>query len=166
LLALALAGAVLAAVHYRSQAAALRSAAHAHRSAGPVTLFATTAVLPPAGPLAGEVTAVTASPAGGPPQVVVTARITGGRPHARYELYGGDCGAGAAGRTWAAGTTGTDGSANLNGRAQPVQASHEYFLVLTTPGLYQEHPGPAVHGWFQAARGLSAVHGGIAPCAP
>jgi hypothetical protein len=166
-LAAALAGAVWAAVHYRAEAAALRSAAaRADPGAGLVTFSATTAALPPAGSLAGEVTAVAINPSRGQAQVIVTARITGGRPHDRYELYGSDCAPGAVGRTWAAGTTGTDGSASLTGRAQAVQTSHEYFLTLAAPGLYQDHPGPAVHGWFGAARGLSAVRGGIAPCAP
>jgi hypothetical protein len=131
-----------------------------------VTFFTTTVALPPAGPLAGEVTAVAINPSRGQAQVIVTARITGGRPHDRYELYGSDCAPGTADRIWASDTTSMNGSADLAGRAQAVQTSHEYFLTLAAPGLYQDHPGPAVHGWFRAARGLSAVRGGIAPCAP
>lgn len=79
LLAAALAGSVLAAAHYRSQAAALRSAAaRVHGGACPVALFATIAVLPSAGQLAGEITAVAVGPSSGQVQVIVTARITGG----------------------------------------------------------------------------------------
>lgn len=167
LLAAALAGSVLAAAHYRSQAAALRSAAaRVHGGAGPVALFATIAVLPSAGQLAGEITAVAVGPSSGQVQVIVTARITGGRPDIRYELSGGDCAGGAPDRTWAAGSTGTGGSADLTGHSQAVWVSHEYYLVLSAPGLYQDHPGPAMHGWFGTSRGLSAVRGGVAPCAP
>jgi hypothetical protein len=164
LLAAALAGAVLLALHYRSETAALRSA-RAYRSAGPVAFSATITALPSAGPLAGEVTAV-AIDSNRQAQVIVTARVTGGHPHSRYELSGGDCTGNAADQTWAAGTTGADGSADLTGHSRAVWVSHEYYLVLSAPGLYQEHPGPAVHGWFGSARGLSAVRGGAEPCAP
>jgi hypothetical protein len=166
LLAIALAAAVLAAVHYHGQTEALRAAAsRAPRSAGPVALAAATAALPPAGTLTGEVTAVTASTAGGQAQVIITAQITGARPHTRYELSGGDCTSDTASVTWAAGTTSAAGSADLTGPARQISASHEYFLVLGAPGLYQNHPGPAVHGRFTTGR-LSPVHGDVAPCAP
>ncbi|HEX9357773.1 MAG TPA: hypothetical protein VF933_28650 [Streptosporangiaceae bacterium] len=99
-------------------------------------------------------------------QVIVTARITGGRPNSQYELFGGDCAGNAADHAWAIAVTDPRGSADLIGHPWTVSVSHEYYLVVGTPGLYHEHPGPAVHGHFGIARGLSAVRGGIAPCAP
>jgi hypothetical protein len=167
LLAALLAGAVLLTVHYRGEAASLRSAAvRDHRGAGPVVLSAAVAALPPAGPLAGEVTAVTARPSGGQAQVIVTARITGGRADARYELSGSDCAGHTTERTWAAGITSSGGSATLTGTTQAARLGQEYYLLLTGPGIAQDHPGPGVHGWFGTTHGWSAVHGQIAPCAP
>ncbi len=100
-------------------------------------------------------------------QVIVTARINGGRPHARYELSGGDCAGNAADHSWAAGVTDARGSADLSGHVWRVSVSDEYFLVVGSPGMYQNRPGPAVHGYyFGIARGLSAVQTGVAPCAP
>jgi hypothetical protein len=166
LLAAALAVAVLAAVHYHGQATAVRAtAAQAHHSAGPVTLSAAAATtLPPAGTLTGEVTSVTAITSGRA-QVIVTARIIGARPHTRFELSGGDCTSSTPTIAWAVGTTSAVGSASLTGHAQTITASHQYFLVLGAPGLYHNHPGPAVHGRFTTT-GLSPVHGNAAPCAP
>ena len=165
LLAAALAAAVLAAVHYHSQVAALRAtAAHAHPRASAVTLSAAIATLPPAGSLAGQVTAVTAATSG-QAQVIVTARLTGARPRTRYQLSGGDCTSDTATITWATGTTRADGTADLTGHAQAISLSHRYFLVLGAPGLYHNHPGPAVHGLFTTI-GLAPVHGDVAPCIP
>jgi hypothetical protein len=166
LLAGALVGAVLLATHYRSEAASLRSAAPVHPRIDPVALSAVMAALPPAGRLAGEVMAVIADRAGGQAQVIVTAQITGGHAHARYELSGGDCAGKVPGHVWAAGTTGLGGSATLTGHAQLVQLSQEYYFLLTGPGIAQGQLGPGAHGWFSATRGLAAVGDGQAPCAP
>ncbi len=97
-------------------------------------------------------------------RVVVTARITGGQPDARYELFGSDCAGDAPGHSWAAGTTNDQGSAELTGSPWTVSVSHRYFLTLSSPG--SDHPGPAVHGYFGRPDGLSPVRGGIAPCVP
>ncbi len=171
LLAAALMGAILVAVHYRDEAAAVRRQFRSARvpvppSAVSPVLSSSTAALPSAGPLAGQVTAFVAGSSSGLAQVMVTGRITGGRPHSRYELLGGDCAGDAADRIWAAGITDARGSADLTGHAWTVSVSHEYYLVLGAPGMFQDHPGPAVHGYFGMARGLSAVRNGIAPCAP
>jgi hypothetical protein len=171
LLAAALTGAILLAVHYRGEAAALRRQLRSTRVpvprgvVGPALSSSTTA-LPSAGLLAGQVTAFVARSSSGLAQIVVTGQITGGRPHSRYELVGGDCTVGAAGRIWAAGVTNARGSADLTGHPQAVSVSHEYYLTLAAPGLLHDHPGPAVHGYFGIIRGLSAVPGGNAPCAP
>jgi hypothetical protein len=167
-----LAAAITIAVHYCSEAAALRRHLHSARapgappSAAAPRLSSSTTALPSSGTLAGEVTAVTARSSAGLAEVIVTARITGGRPHSSYELLGGDCAGTAAGHRWAAGVTDARGSADLTGAARTVSVSDEYYLVLGSAGMYQTHPGPAVHGYFGIARGLSAVRDGVAPCAP
>jgi hypothetical protein len=167
LLAAALVGTALLATHYRGEAASLRSAAaHIHQRIAPVTLSAAMAELPPVGWLAGEVVAVIAGRAGGQAQVVVTAQITGGRAHARYELSGGDCAGSVPDHVWAAGTTSTGGSATLTGDAQVVRLSHEYYFLLTGPGIALGQLGPGVHGWFGVAHGLAPVGDGRAPCLP
>jgi hypothetical protein len=167
LLAGALVGAVLLATHYRSEAASLRpAAAPVHPRIDPVALSTVMAALPPAGRLAGAVMAVIADRASGQAQVIVTAQITGGHAHARYELSGGDCAGHVPDHVWAASTTSMGGSATLTGHAQPVQLSQEYYFLLTGPGIAQGQLGPGVHGWFSATRGLAAVGDGQAPCAP
>jgi len=171
LLAAALIGAIIVAVHYRGEAAAahrqLRSGQldTRHRP-GPLVLSSDSVALPSSGRLNGEVTVFAVRSSAGQAQVVVTARITGGRPDSQYELFGGDCSGNAADRAWAVGATDSHGSAEITGHARTVWLSHEYYLVAGTPGLYREHPGPAVHGYFGVARGLSAVRAGVAPCAP
>jgi hypothetical protein len=172
-LAAALIGALVVASHYR-QEAAMR---HRQLRAAPVVpvappsrallaMSSDTVALPASGKLAGEVTSFAVLFSAGRVQVVVTARITGGRPDSQYELFGGDCAGKAADHAWAWGTTDTHGSADLAGQAWTVSAGHEYYLVVTSPGLYREHPGPAVRGQFGFARGLSAVPNGFPPCAP
>lgn len=172
LLAAVLAAAITIAVHYRSEAAALRRALHSVRapvappSPPPPKLSSSTTALASSGTLIGEVTVFTARSSARSAEVIVTARITGGRPHYSYELFGGDCAGNAADHTWAAGVTDARGSADLIGEAWTVSVSDEYYLVLGSPGMYQTHPGPAVHGYFGMSRGLSAVRDGFAPCAP
>jgi hypothetical protein len=170
LLAAALTGAIIVAVHYRGEAAAahrqLRSArAPAPARSAPPALSSDTTALPSSGTLTGEVTVFAARSSAGLAQVIVTARISGGRPQSQYELFGGDCAGNAADHYWAVGVTDARGSADLTGHPWTVSASHQYYLMVGT-GLYREHPGPAVRGYFGIARGLSAVRHGVAPCAP
>jgi len=169
LLVAALAATIVTTLHYRGEATA------AHRQLQSVTgpaqagmasllLSTSTAVLPGAPPLSGEVTAFAVRSSSGLARVVVTARITGGQPGARYELFGGDCAGDAPIHDWAAGFTDAHGSAELTGRPWTISAGHRYFLALSSPG--SDHPGPAVHGYFGRIHGLSPVRGGIAPCVP
>ena len=169
LLVAALAAAVVMTLHYRDQAAAahrqLQSASGPARAGMASLLLSTSAaVLPGAPPLSGEVTAFAVRSSSGLARVVVTARITGGRPDVRYELFGGDCAGDAPIHDWAAGRTDAHGSAELTGEPWTVSVSHRYFLALSSPG--SDHPGPAVHGYFGRVQGLSPVRGGIAPCIP
>ena len=170
LLAAALTGAIITAVHYREEAAALRrvrpARALATPSIAPPVLSSDTTALPSFGALTGELTVFAVRSSAGLAQVIVTARISGGRPHSRYELYGGDCANNAADHYWAAGVTNARGSADLTGQAWRVSVSDEYYLAVGSPRLNQDHPGPAVHGHFGIVHGLSPVRGGIEPCAP
>ncbi len=176
LLVAALAAAVVMTLHYRDEATAARRQLQsvtrpAQAGISSLLLSTSTAVLPGAPPLSGEVTAFAvrsssglAPVSSGLARVVVTARITGGRPDVRYELFGGDCAGDAPVHDWAAGRTDAHGSAQLTGRPWTVSVSHRYFLALSSPG--SDHPGPAVHGYFGRVHGLSPVRGGIAPCVP
>jgi hypothetical protein len=171
LLAAALTGAIIVAVHYRGQASALRqqlrsAGVPAPPGTGSPVLSSSTTALPSFRGLAGEVTVFSVRSSAGLAQAVVTARISGGQPGSRYELVGGDCASNAVDQWRAAGVTDARGSANLAGPAWRVSASHEYYLVLRSPSLLQNHPGPAVHGYFGTGRGFSPVQGGIAPCVP
>jgi len=171
LLAGALIGALVVALHYRQEAARLHRQlrpvpAHVSPRSPPMATSSDTVLLPVSGRLAGEVTVFAVRSSAGRARVVVTARITGGRPDAQYELFGGDCAGNAADHAWAWGTTNSRGSADIAGKAWPVSLGHEYYLIVGSPGLYGEHPGPAVHGRFGLARGLSAVRDQAAPCAP
>jgi hypothetical protein len=171
LLSAALAIAIIVAVHYRGEVTAARQQSRAARAHGGshharLMLSGDTVALPSSGMLTGEVTVVAVRSSARLAQVIVTARISGGRPHSQYELSGGDCTGNAADHAWAIATTNAHGSADLTGHAWPVSVSHEYYLVVGTPGRYREHPGPAVHGQFGMARGLSVVQRGVAPCAP
>jgi hypothetical protein len=169
LLAVALAVAVVTTLHYRDEATAahrqLQSATRpAQAGIASLLLSTSTAVLPGAPPLSGEVTAFAVRSSAGLARVVVTVQLTGGRPDVRYELFGGDCAGDAPVHDWAAGRTDSHGSAQLTGRPWTVAVSHRYFLALSSPG--SDHPGPAVHGYFGRTHGLSPVRGGIAPCVP
>jgi len=177
LLAVTLTVAVMVAVHGHRDAVASRgrppqAGTFGRPRAASAALSVVTARLPrSAGPLAGAVTVFAVHAAPGVAEVSVTARITGARPHAGYELSGGDCAAGAADGfradwVWAVGTTNARGSANLTGHVWMVSVGREYYLVLGTVSGHQDRPGPAVRGYLATAHGLTVVPGGIAPCAP
>ncbi len=169
LLVAALAAAVVMTLHYRDEAAVARRQLQsvtrpAQGGIASLLLSTSTAALPGAPPLSGEVTAFAVRSSSGLARVVVTAQITGGRPDVRYELFGGDCVGDAPVHDWAAASTDAHGSALLTGRPWTVSVGHRYFLALSSPG--SDHPGPAVHGYFGRVGGLSPVRGGIAPCVP
>lgn len=171
LLAAALTGAIIAAVHYRAEASAARQQSRPSPQPAPprsarLILSSGTTTLPPSGTLTGEVTVFAARSPAARAQVIVTAQIRGGRPHAQYELFGGDCAGNAPDHPWAVAVTNARGSASFAGRAWTVSVSHEYYLIVGTLGLYRKHPGPAVRGQFGIPRGLSPVRHGVAPCPP
>jgi len=147
LLAAALAAAITVAIHYRAEA-----------------LYSSTTALPSIGRLVGKVTVFTAHASPGQVQIVLSAHISGGQPYTKYELTRNDCASNAADHVWAEGVTNANGSATLSGPAWTVSTSDEYFLVLNSPRLNQNRPGPEVHGFFGKAPGLSPIPGGFAPC--
>jgi hypothetical protein len=169
LLVAVLAAAVVMTLHYRQEATAARRQLQSVTGPAPggiasLLLSTNTAALPGAPPLSGQVTAFAVRSSSGLARVVVIVRITGGRPDARYELFGGDCAGDASVHDWASGSTDAHGSVQLTGQPRTVSLSHRYFLALSSPG--SDHPGPAVHGYFGRVHGLSPVQGGIAPCVP
>jgi hypothetical protein len=170
LLAAALTGAIIAAVHYREEATALRRVRPARTLAtpriAPPVLSSVTTALPSSGALTGELTVFAVRSSAGLAQVIVTVRISGGQPHSRYQLYAGDCADNADDHNWAAGVTDARGSADLASQVWTVSMSDEYYLVVGSRRINQDHPGPAVHGHFGIVHGLSPVRDSIAPCAP
>jgi hypothetical protein len=168
LLAALLAGAIIVALHYRTAAAGLRQQLHsasvAHLHSPPsLVLSARTVALPASGPVTGEVTISSAQLPGGMERIVLSARMTGGRPYTRYALIGNDCVGSAVDHPWAAGVTDGHGLANLIGHPWAVSRGDEYWLWLSPS---PRNPGPGLHGSFTASGGLSAFPAGNAPCAP
>jgi len=168
LLAAALAAAIAVAVHYRDEVLhSSTSPLPPHGAPGRrVAVSVAQSPLPPHGALAGQVTVFVAQPSAGREEVVVSAVISGARPHATYELVGNDCASNGPDRIWATGVTDSRGSAQLIGQPWTVSTSDAYFLVLDSRFLNQRRLGPAVHGFFgKGPPGLSPVSDGVAPCA-
>lgn len=159
LLAAALAVAIAVALHYRAKVAALRRhprsvAASLPASTVPPTLSSRTVMLPPYGALNGEVTVVSAKFSGGLEQIVLSAHISGGRPHTGYTLIGFDCAGSTGYESWAAGVTDAHGSGNLSGHAWMVSLTDEYWLYLSpSSGI----GGPGVHLSFTTAGRFTPV---------
>lgn len=167
LLAAALAGMTIAAFHYREAAATLRHqlrrpSAPVSPGIGQLTLSSRTVALPSSGALAGEVTVSAAQSVRGPTWIVLSAHITGGRPHTRYALTGNDCTSNAADHSWASGVTNGHGSARLSGHTWTIAPRNEYWLWLS-PSAQLRAPG--LHGGFTPGSRLSAFPAGDAPCA-
>src|SRR5207237_10781314 len=94
-----------------------------------------TTTLPPSGTLTGEVTVLAARSSAARAQVIVTAQIRGGRPHAQYELFGGDCAGNAPDHPWAVAVTNARGSARFAGRPWTIS-------VIPRVLPHRRHPGP------------------------
>jgi hypothetical protein len=169
LLAAGLAAAIAVAVHYRDEVLYRSTSSLRPHSAlaRQVAVFVVQSPLPPLGTAAaGQVTVFVAQSSAGRAEVVVSALITGARPHAAYELVGNDCASNGPDRTWATGVTDSHGSAHLIGHPWTVSTNDAYFLALASHFLNQQRPGPAVHGYFgQGPPGLTPVSDGVAPCA-
>ena len=169
LLAAALAGAITVAVHYRAEAAARRHqparpvTATPATPTGPLTLASGTAALPSSGALNGEVTVFSARTSGRQAQIMLSAQISGARPHTRYELIGFDCEGSSAGyQTWATGVTGAGGEGNLTGHALSVSLSDYYWLYLRPPPA--RGPQSSLLGRFSASGKFSGAQAGNPAC--
>jgi hypothetical protein len=166
LLAAALAVAIAVAVHYRAEMAALQRhprsvAASLPPRTIPQALSSRTVTLPSYGALNGAVTVVSAKFSGGLEQIVLSAHISGGRPHTGYTLTGFDCAGSTGYQSWAAGVTDAHGSGNLSGHAWTVSLTDEYWLYLSpSSGI----GGPGVHISFTTAGRFSAFPAGDQPC--
>jgi hypothetical protein len=110
----------------------------------------------------GAVTVVSAKFSGGLEHIVLSAHISGGRPHTGYTLIGFDCAGSTGYESWAAGVTDAHGSGNLSGHAWTVSLTDEYWLYLSPSS---GSGGPGVHVGFTTDGRLSAVvHAGDPAC--
>jgi hypothetical protein len=160
LLAAALAGAITVAVHYRGEVASLHRQLRSVPASHPpstvlLTLSSRTVALPSYGALNGAVTVFSAKSSGGLAQILVSARISGGRPHTGYTLIGFDCAGSPGYETWGAGVTDANGTANLSGQALTVSLRDTYWLYLS-PASSGTAVGRGLHGSFTAAGKFSA----------
>jgi len=168
LLAVALAGAVMVAGHYRSEVAALHRqllTAVGHRPArvGPVTLSSTTVKLPSRGRLSGGVTVFSAKSAAGLTRIVLSVHLRGGRPHTRYALIAFDCAGSSGYQEWAAGGTNAHGSGILSGHARAVSPSDQYWLYVSQSSSGGNSEA-GLRGDFTAAGKFSASPAGNLAC--
>ena len=135
LLAVALAGAITVAVHYRGKAATLQRQLSAvmgrpSPTALPLTLRSTAVRLPARGTLSGGVIILAATSASGLTQIEPSAHIRGARPNTGYELTAFNCAGNSGYQTWASGVTNAHGSGALSGRAFSVSPRSEYWLYI------------------------------------
>ena len=167
LLAVALAGATAAAVHYRSEVATLhrqlRTAAGRGPGVGPVTLSSKTVTLPSRGTLSGELTVFSAKSAAGLTRIALSVHLGGGRPHTRYALLAFDCTGSSGYQVWAAGGTNAHGSGTLLGHAQTVSPRDQYWLFVS-PSSSGGSSEAGLRGDFRAAGKFSAVPAGNTAC--
>lgn len=168
LLGAALAGAITVAVHYRGEVASLRRQLHSVPASHPpgtvpLTLSSRTVALPSYGALNGAVTVVSARFPGGQARIVLSAHISGGRPHTSYAVTGFDCVGSSGYEAWAAGVTDAHGVGNLSGHALTVSLSDEYWLYLS-PSPLPSDAGLGLDGVFTAAGKFSASPAGNPAC--
>ena len=129
----------------------------------PLTLAGGTVALPSSGALSGEVTVFSARTSGRLAHIMLSAQISGARPHTRYELIGFDCEGSSAGyQTWAAGITDAGGRGTLTGPALPVSLRDYYWLYLRLPR--SQGPQSGLLGSFTATGRFSASHAGNPAC--
>jgi hypothetical protein len=148
----ALAVAVVAAVHYRAQAARPHPAGSSPASLTSALALpqVTTVVLalPADGTVRGTVVITAAvAPGASRGQFTVSAVITGGMPGTLYNLIGYDCSTGNSlpADIWATGLAGPNGTADLVGYPWTGTAADQYWLVLNPSPV---NPAPGLRGQF------------------
>jgi hypothetical protein len=166
--AVALAVSVAVALHYRTEASALRRGERpaASPAGSPMPELTSVALrLPAVGGVAGTVVITAAVlPGAALAQFTVSAVITGGTPGTFYDLIGNDCVSASplGDHVWATGIAGPHGTADLVGYAWTGAVADFYWLALDP--LPVERP-PGLHGQFAEGR-AAPFPAGQAPCAP
>jgi hypothetical protein len=164
----ALAVSVAIALHYRTEAAALRRAARpvAIPAGSPMPEVTSVSLgLAAGGGVAGTVVITAAVlPGADLAQFTVSAVITGGTPGTFYDLIGNDCQSASplGNHVWATGFAGPRGTADLVGYAWTGAVADSYWLTLDPSPL--EHP-PGLRGQFAEGR-AAPFPAGQAPCPP
>lgn len=158
LIAVGLTGAVMVAVHYRGEAAALLRQQR--------TVSARTVPLPAFGTLRGAVTVLSVPAPGGKARIVLAVLLRGATPGHIYTLVGADCSDTGGYGGWAAGRADSSGSADLSGGAWTVSLADKYWLFLSSssPVRFDGADGPGLLGGFTAAGRFSAAPAGPAAC--
>ncbi len=169
-LAVALAAAIVVAVHYRAEAGAVRHDARAAAGRTGASGLASslpqvtskTLRLPAPGGVGGTVVITAAAmPGAERGQFTVSAVITGGSPGTVYDLIGNDCSdvSPLPDKVWASGRAGADGAADLVGYTWTGAVADRYWMTLDpSPGQ-----PPGLSGFFAQGRAAS-FPAGQAPC--
>jgi hypothetical protein len=143
--------AILAAVHYHTQANGPRQLPGSPRSPAPAAAAAlprvssSTVAVPEDGPIRGKVAIVMVDHiSGGNAELLIMAYISGGRAHTGYALMGSNCLSNSADHFWASGVTDDRGTAVLTGLPW-TSNSRDYYWAWTQPSAGITPP-PALHG--------------------
>jgi hypothetical protein len=152
--------AILAGVHYYSQANGLQRLLRSPRSSATLgagalpRVSSSNVALPEDGPIRGKVAMVMVDHmSSGNAELLITAYISGGRPRTRYALMGSNCLSNGADHLWASGVTNNQGIAVLTGRPWTSNVS-DYYWTWTQRSAGTTPP-PVLHG-------PSATHHAIA----
>jgi hypothetical protein len=162
--------AILAAVHYYTQANGLQRQLRSPRSPAAVGAAAlprvssSSVALPQDGTIRGKVAIVMVDHMpGGTAELLIMAYISGGMPRTRYALMGNNCLSNSPDHLWASGVTNDQGIAVLTGRPWTSSAS-DYYWTWTQPPAGTTPP-PVLHG-LSATDQATALQSDQVLCAP
>lgn len=128
----------------------------------PATRSSRTLALRSQGTLKSVVRVVSARYSSGLEWIMVSARISHGRPRTDYTLIGFDCAGTTGYQPWAAGGTNAAGTGILSGHARTVSHSDDYWLYLSPAS---GRTGPGLQVSFTPGGQFAAVPAGDSPCA-
>ena len=128
----------------------------------PATRSSRTVALRSQGTLKSVVRVVSARYSTGLEWIMVSARISGGRPRTGYTLIGFDCAGTTGYQPWAAGGTNAAGTGILSGDARTVSHGDAYWLYLSPAS---GGTGPGLQVSFTPGGQFAAVPAGYSPCA-